>query len=78
MAMCTVKYATMYVGASMIRLHSIKSSLPSLYPLYNSCDKLVQTLSHFSVLPGTESRVGSGNEASTIVANDLHHGFECK
>ena len=40
-------------------------SLPSLYPLRHSRDKLFQTLSRFSVLQATESWVGPSNKASS-------------
>ena len=45
MATCTDDYATMCPGTVMIHLRSIKSSLPSFYPL---CDNLYQALYHFS------------------------------
>ena len=51
---------------SMIRLRSIKSSLPSLYSVRHSRDKIFQALYRFSVLQATESWAGSGNEASSI------------
>ena len=38
-------------------------SLPSLYPLCHSSDKLFQALSHFSILQVTESWAAPGNEA---------------
>ena len=44
MASCTVDYATTGMGTSTIRLRSIKSSLPSLYPLCHSRDKIYQAL----------------------------------
>ena len=50
-AMCTVHCAT---GTLTINLHSIKSSLLSLYLLCWSHDKFFQALSHFSVLQATE------------------------
>ena len=55
------------VGTSMICLRSIKSSLPSLYPLRHSRDKIYQALSCFSVLQAMESWVGPGNEATWMV-----------
>ena len=56
------------MGTSTIRLLSIKSSLPSLYPLRHSRDKIFQVLYCFSVLQATKSWVGPGNEA-TFLAN---------
>ena len=52
------------MGTSTILLRSIKSSLPSLYPLHHSRDKISQALYRFSVLQVTESWAGPGNEAS--------------
>ena len=51
------------MGTSTIRLRSIKSSLPSLYPLRHSRDKIFQALYRFSVLQATKSWAGPGNEA---------------
>ena len=61
-----IDYATTGVGTSMIR-RSIKSSLPSLYPLRHSCDKIFQALHRFSVLQATKSWAGPGNEATKRV-----------
>ena len=55
----------------MICLRSIKSSLPSLYPLRHSRDKIYQALYHFSILQATESWVGPGNEASVVQCSEL-------
>ena len=49
------QYTITYKGTSTICLHSIKSSLLSLYPLCYSCDKLFQALYRFSVPQVTES-----------------------
>ena len=57
----------MGVGTSTIRLRSIKSSLPSLYPLRHSCEKIFRAFSHFSVLEATESLAGPGIEASGML-----------
>ena len=57
----------MGVGTSMILLRSIKSSLPSFYPLRRSHDKIFQALYHFSVLQATKSWAGPGNEANQKV-----------
>ena len=57
------------MGTSTIRLRSIKSSLPSLYPLRHSRDKIFQALYRFSVLQATESWAGPGNEASYVQYN---------
>ena len=54
----------MCMGTSTICLCSIKSPLPSLYPLRHSCDKLSQALYCFFVLQVTESWAGPGNEAT--------------
>ena len=51
------------MGTSTIHPCSIKSSLPSLYPLRHSHDKLSQALYHFSVLQVTESWAGPVNES---------------
>ena len=56
------QYATACMGTPMICLHSIKSSLPSLYPVHHSRDKLFQALYLFSVLYAMESWAGPGNE----------------
>ena len=66
---CRFIYATTgatCVGISTIRLRSIKSSLPSLYSLRHSSDKIFQALYRFSVLQATKfkSWAGSGNEAT--------------
>ena len=45
---------------------SIKSSLPSLYPLRHSRDKIFQALYRFSVLQATKSWAGPGNEATLL------------
>ena len=52
------------MGTSTIHLRSIKSSLPSLYPLRHSRDKIYQALYRFSILQVTKSWAGPGNEAS--------------
>ena len=52
------------MGTSMICLCSIKSYLPSLYPLCHSRDKVFQALCRISVLQAMESWAGLGNEAS--------------
>jgi len=70
-ASCTVDYATMGVGTSTICLRSIKSSLPSLYPLCHSHDKIFQVLYRFSVLQATESWAGPRNEASGQLVSTL-------
>ena len=65
--MCTVDCRSttcMWVGASTICLHSIKSSLPFSPPLRHSHDKSSQALSRFSVLQAMESWTGPGNKAS--------------
>ena len=55
----------MYVRGqtSTICLCSIKSSLPSLYPLRFSRDELFQALCRFSILQVTESWTGPENKA---------------
>jgi len=58
------------VGTSTIRLRSIKSSLPSLYPLRHSRDKIFQALYCFFVLQATESWAGPGNEARLALKQD--------
>ena len=63
---CTVDYATTSMGTSAIHLCSIKSSLPSLYPLHHSRDKSFQAFYCFSVLQATESCAGPGNEANLL------------
>ena len=60
----SISYTTACIGTLMICLHSIKSSLPSLYPLCHSCDKLSQAVYSFSLLQVTESWVEPGNKAS--------------
>ena len=60
----TVDYVTTSMGTSAIHLCSIKSSLPSLYPLRHSCDKSFQAFYCCSVLQATESWAGPGNEAN--------------
>ena len=57
-------YVTTGLGTSTICLRSIKSSLPSLYPLRHLRGKIFQALYRFSVLQATESWAGPGNEAS--------------
>ena len=58
---CTVDYATTSMGTSVIHLCSIKSSLPSLYPLCHSRDKSDPLLLFCTA---TESWAGPGNEAN--------------
>ena len=69
-----VDYTTTGMGTMTIRLRSIKFSLPSLYPLCHSRDKIFQALYRFSVL---ESWAGPGNEATfsvkmTVTIHVLH------
>ena len=75
MATCTIDYQLIrnyaIMGTSTIRLCSIKSSIPSLYPLHHSHDKLFQALYRFSVLQVTESWAGPGNEAIAGVSLQL-------
>ena len=60
----------------MIRLRSIKSSLPFSLPLRHSRDKLFQALSRFSVLEATESWAGPGNEAKIYLYMLLMESLE--
>ena len=60
----TVDYVTTSMGTSAIHLCSIKSSLPSLYPLRHSRDQSFQALYCFFVLQVTESWAEPGNEAN--------------
>ena len=53
------------MGTLMIRLCSIKSTLPSVYRQHHLRDKLFQIPYCFSVLQAMESWAGPGNEAST-------------
>ena len=55
------------MGTSTIHLRSIKSSLPSLYPLRHSRDKIFQALYRFSVLQAAKSWAGPGNEATSAL-----------
>ena len=64
MATCTVDCATTCMGMSVVRLRSIKSSLPSLYPLRHSWINYSRPSLTFSILQATESWVGPENEAS--------------
>ena len=57
----TVDYPTTSMGTSAIHLCSIKSSLPSLYPLCHSRDKSGPLLLFHTA---TESWAGPGNEAN--------------
>ena len=63
--LCVLLIAQLHVWT--ICLHSIKSSLPSLYPLRHLRNKLFQTLSRSSILQATESLAGPGSEASCKV-----------
>ena len=65
----TVDYAATSMDTSVIHLCSIKSSLPSLYPLHHSRDKSFQALYCFSVLQVTESWARPGNEANLPYLN---------
>ena len=62
-ALSSQTHTTMCVGMSTVRLHLIKSSLPSLYPLRHSCNELFQALYRFSVQQATQSWAGPGNVA---------------
>ena len=68
---CTVNYAITCIGTSTIRLHSIKSSLPSLYALRHSHDKLLKVLYRFSILQVMESWAGPENEANRNSLNRM-------
>ena len=59
---CTIDY--MWVHRQFTNAQLRKSSLPSLYPLRYSCEKLLQSLYHFFILQVTESWAGPGNKAS--------------
>ena len=60
----TYVYCRLHVGTSTICQRSFKSSLPSLYPLHYSFEKLFQALYRFSILQATESWAGPGNKAN--------------
>jgi len=68
---CTVNYAITCIGTSTIRLHSIKSSLPFLYALRHSHDKLLKVLYCFSILQVMESWAGPENEANRNSLNRM-------
>ena len=75
-----VRFTIMFVSTTTIRIRlcSIKSSLPSLYPLHHSRDKLIQALSRFPVLHVTKSWARPGNEATvtychTVTKDQLSH-----
>ena len=60
------RWAITCMGTSTIRLHSIKSSLPSLYSLRHSRDKLFQALSAFLYCKRWKAGLGLGTRLNLL------------
>ena len=65
-------------GTLVIRLCSIKSSLPSFYPVRHLRFKLFQAFSRFSVLQVMKSWAGPGNEPSYTPMKPFNSQILCR